>query len=205
MIDGDGVCSSCHQYELIAPQAQAWFRTEEDLSAALADAREGSTGDYDVVHLISGGKDSTYALYKLVELGARVFAITLDNGFIADVAKANVRRATKALGVDHEFVTIDGMNEIFRDSLDRFSNVCNGCYKAIYTIALAKAEELGVNAIVTGLSRGQFFETRLVPEMFGEERFDPAAIDDMVREARHVYHTTPVSYTHLTLPTICSV
>lgn len=190
-IDGDGVCTSCHQFELVAPQAEAWFRTEADLSAEIADARQRSSGDYDVIHLISGGKDSTYALYKLVELGARVFAITLDNGFIAEVAKANVRRATEALGVDHEFVTIDGMNDIFRDSLERFSNVCNGCYKAIYTIALAKAEELGVSAIVTGLSRGQFFETRLVPEMFGEDRFDPSAIDEMVREARHVYHTTP--------------
>ena len=190
-IDGDGVCTSCHQFELVAPQAEEWFRSEADLVAALANARERSTGDYDVIHLISGGKDSTYALYKLVELGARVFAITLDNGYLAEVAKANVRRATKALGVDHEFVTIDGMDEIFRDSLERFSNVCHGCYKAIYTIALAKAEELRTSAIVTGLSRGQFFETRLVPEMFGEERFDPDAIDEMVREARHVYHTTP--------------
>ena len=190
-LDGDGVCTSCHHFELVAPQAEAWFRTEDDLVAAIAEAREKSTGDYDVIHLISGGKDSTFALYKLVELGARVFAITLDNGFIAEVAKANVRRATAALGVDHEFVTIDGMNEIFKDSLERFSNVCQGCYKAIYTIALSKAEELGARAIVTGLSRGQFFETRLVPGMFGEERFDPEAIDEMVREARHVYHTTP--------------
>ncbi|MFT7473997.1 MAG: amino acid adenylation domain-containing protein [Verrucomicrobiales bacterium] len=190
-IDGDGVCSSCHRFDLVAPQAASWFKTEDDLVAAIADARERSTSDYDVIHLISGGKDSTYALYKLVELGARVFAITLDNGYIAEVAKANVRRATSALGVDHEFVTVAGMDEIFKDSLDRFSNVCNGCYKAIYTIALAKAEDLGIAAIVTGLSRGQFFETRLVPGMFESDRFDPDAIDAMVREARHVYHTTP--------------
>ena len=191
VIDGDGICSSCHQFDLVAPQAEQWFKNEDDLAAELADARERATGYYDVIHLISGGKDSTYALYKLVEMGARVYAITLDNGYIAEVAKANVRRATQALGVDHEFVTIDGMDEIFRDSLERFSNVCNGCYKAIYTIALAKAEELGVSSIVTGLSRGQFFETRLVPGMFDSERFDPDAIDEMVREARHVYHSTP--------------
>ena len=191
VIDGDGVCSSCHDFDVIAPQAKDWFKDEADLAVELALARANSTGDYDVVHLISGGKDSTYALYKLVELGARVFAITLDNGYIAEVAKANVRRATEALGVDHEFVTVEGMDEIFRDSLERFSNVCNGCYKAIYTIALAKAEELGTSAVVTGLSRGQFFETRLVPGMFDSDRFDPDSIDAMVREARHVYHSTP--------------
>ena len=190
-IDEMGVCSSCHQFDAVAPQADEWFKTEDDLRAALADARARSAGDYDVIHLISGGKDSTYALYKLVELGARVFAITLDNGFLAEEAIANAKRATTALGVDHEMVTVDGMNEIFRDSLERFSNVCNGCYKAIYTVALAKAEELGVRSIVTGLSRGQFFETRLVPGMFGADRFDPDAIDEMVREARRAYHATP--------------
>ena len=190
-IDGDGVCSSCHQFELVEPQADAWFRTEADLADELADAQRRSTGDYDVLHLLSGGKDSTYALHTLVEMGARVFAITLDNGFISEVAKANVRRATSALGVDHEFVTVDGMNEIFRDSLERFSNVCNGCYKAIYTVALSRAEELGIGAIVTGLSRGQFFETRLVPGMFDSDRFDPSMIDEAVREARRVYHNTP--------------
>lgn len=189
--DRDGVCSSCHQFDAVAPQAEEWFKTEDDLRSALVDARARSTGDYDVIHLISGGKDSTYALYKLVELGARVYAITLDNGFLAQEAIANAKRATKALGVDHEMVTVDGINEIFKDSLERFSNVCNGCYKAIYTVALAKAEELGVRSIVTGLSRGQFFETRLVPGMFGADRFDPDAIDDMVREARRAYHATP--------------
>ncbi len=191
VIDADGVCTSCHEFDAIAPQAEAWFRTEADLQRELAEARNRSAGNYDVLHLLSGGKDSTYALYRLVEMGARVLAITLDNGFIAEGAKDNVRRASAALGVDHEFVTVDAMNEIFRDSLERFSNVCNGCYKAIYTIALERAERLGIPAIVTGLSRGQFFETRLVPGLFGEDRFDPNSIDTAVTEARRIYHRTP--------------
>ena len=106
-------------------QAQAYFRTLDDLAEKLADARRRATGDYDVLHLLSGGKDSTYALYELVRMGARVFALTLDNGFISEGAKDNARRAVNDLGVDHEFVTTDAMNEIFRDSLERFSNVCN--------------------------------------------------------------------------------
>ncbi|MGI9606484.1 MAG: amino acid adenylation domain-containing protein [Acidimicrobiales bacterium] len=190
-VDGDGICSACHEYDVVAPQAAGWFRTELDLRRELDDARARSGGDYDVLHLLSGGKDSTYALHRLVGMGARVLAITLDNGFIAEVAKDNVRRATERLGVDHEFVTVDSMNEIFRDSLDRYSNVCNGCYKAIYTVALERATRLSIPAIVTGLSRGQFFETRLVPGMFAADRFDADAIDAAVVEARRVYHRTP--------------
>ncbi|NNF53741.1 MAG: amino acid adenylation domain-containing protein [Acidimicrobiales bacterium] len=190
-IDDDGVCSACHEFDVVAPQSEAWFRSEDDLALELQQARDRARGDYDVIHLLSGGKDSTYALYRLVSMGARVYALTLDNGFISDTAKENVRRAVRALGVSHEFVTVAGMNEIFRDSLERYSNVCNGCYKTIYTVALERADKLGIPAIVTGLSRGQFFETRLVPGLFSAERFDPAAIDEAVDEARRVYHSMP--------------
>ena len=56
--------------------------------------------------------------------------------------------------------------EIFRDSLERHSNVCHGCFKTIYTLGTNRAVELGAPLVVTGLSRGQLFETRLVPAQF---------------------------------------
>ncbi|MEE9417584.1 MAG: amino acid adenylation domain-containing protein [Acidimicrobiales bacterium] len=188
--DGDGVCQTCRHYESVKEQASSYFRTVDDLRRELDDARTRSTGEYDVLHLLSGGKDSTYALYRLVDLGARVRTMTLDNGFISDGALDNVRRAVADLGIDHEFVTTDAMNEIFRDSLERFSNVCNGCYKTIYTLSVNIAHELGIPLITTGLSRGQLFETRLTPGQFSAERFDPDAIDRAVLEARKVYHRT---------------
>ena len=188
--DEAGVCSTCAHFDSVKDQAQAYFKNLDDLARQLDDARARATGDYDVLHLLSGGKDSTYALYELVRLGARVFALTLDNGFISEGAKDNARRAVEDLGVDHEFVTTDAMNEIFRDSLERFSNVCNGCYKTIYTLSVNRAHELGIPFIVTGLSRGQLFETRLTPAQFAADRFDPDAIDAAVLEARKVYHRT---------------
>ncbi|MEO0494675.1 MAG: AMP-binding protein, partial [Actinomycetota bacterium] len=196
-IDAEGVCSVCRQYEVVEPQTRAWFRTEADLDARRDAAAARRTGDYDCLHLLSGGKDSTYALYQLVERGWKVHALTLDNGFISEGAKANVRRSIADLGVTHEFVTTPAMNEIFRDSLDRYSNVCQGCYKTIYTLAVARAEQLGIPVIVTGLSRGQFFETRLVPHQFEAGRFDPDAIDETVLEARRVYHATEDAVTQL--------
>jgi amino acid adenylation domain-containing protein len=189
-LDEQGVCSVCRDYERVQAQAEHYFGTEEDLRTALDRARRRRRGRHDALHLLSGGKDSTYALYQLVELGYEVFALTLDNGFISEGAKANIRRVVEDLDIDHEFVTTDAMNEIFRDSLERFSNVCNGCYKTIYTLAVNRAHQLGIPLIVTGLSRGQFFETRLVPGQFDRDRFDPSAIDEAVLEARKVYHRT---------------
>jgi len=182
------ICETCHSYERVAPITQSWFRTPDDLQAKLAQVRERKTGPYDCLHLLSGGKDSTFALYKLVELGFHPYVLTLDNGFIAEGALENVRRSVAELGLDHEFATSDSMNAIFRDSLDRYSNVCHGCYKTIYTLATNRAAAIGAPLIVTGLSRGQLFETRLIPQQFSEDRFDPEAIDRAVLEARKIYH-----------------
>ena len=50
---------------------------------------------------VSGGGDSTYALYYLGEAcHLRVLAYTTDNGFVSDVARANMKRAVDALGVE---------------------------------------------------------------------------------------------------------
>ncbi len=186
--DDDGVCETCHAYQRVAPVAQSWFRSREDLAAKRDEMAARKTGPYDCLHLLSGDKDSTYALYQLVELGFHPYVLTLDNGFISEGAKDNVRRSVAELGLDHEFATSDSMNEIFRDSLERHSNVCHGCYKTIYTLATTRADQIGAPLIVTGLSRGQLFETRLIPQQFDQDRFDPEAIDRAVLEARKVYH-----------------
>ncbi len=189
--DAEGTCSLCHSYESIREHAAGYFRTLDDLRSNLDEARAQRRGPWDCLMLYSGGKDSTYALCRLADLGYSIYAFTLDNGFISEGAKENIRRVTDQLGVDVEFATTPAMNEIFRDSLQRFSNVCNGCFKTIYTLATRRAHELGIPAIVTGLSRGQMFETRLTEEMFRHGRVSPEEVDQAVLASRKAYHRTP--------------
>ncbi len=196
-LDGGLICSVCHSFDVVKPQTERWFRTEADLDDRLHEARARRSGNIDCLHLLSGGKDSTYALYQLVARGWNVHTLTLDNGYISEGAKHNVRRSVADLGISHEFATTSSMNEIFRDSLERYSNVCQGCYKTIYTLAVARAAEMGIPVVVTGLSRGQFFETRLVPHQFERGRFDSDEIDRTVLEARRVYHQTADAVTEL--------
>lgn len=189
--DDAGVCSTCHAFDRVRSVADTWFRTEADLGRELRERAERGAGRYDCLFLLSGGKDSTYALYRIVEFGFRPFVLTLDNGFISDEAKDNIRRVVEHLDLDHEFATTEHMAEIFRDSLATYSDVCHGCYKTIYTLATNRAVDLGIPAIVTGLSRGQLFETRLIPGQFQADRFDGEAIDRAVVEARKRYHRAP--------------
>jgi hypothetical protein len=182
------VCNFCRAYDDYKDRAKQYFKTMDELHVVVEKIKAARTGDYDCVVLLSGGKDSTYMLYQLVEMGLKPLAFTLDNGFISEQAKANIRRVVNALGVEHVFGKTPAMNAIFVDSLRQHANVCNGCFKTIYTLATNLAREKGIRTIVTGLSRGQFFETRLTPDVFLAPNFDPNKIDETILEARKAYH-----------------
>jgi len=188
-IDAQGICNICHDFDAYKDKANDYFETPQELRAEIEKAAARKQGTYDAIMLLSGGKDSTYALYRVAEVTTNILTLTLDNGYISQGAKQNIDRVTKALGVDHRYLTTPAMNAVFRDSLERFSNVCQGCFKTIYTLALDVARREKVPAIITGLSRGQFFETRLTPELFQNENAPtPCAIDGIVKTARRAYH-----------------
>jgi hypothetical protein len=182
--DSEGVCNLCRAYETYVDKAQAYFKTPTELQKIVEEMKARRRGDYDCLVMLSGGKDSTYMLYQLCRLGLKPLVFTLDNGFISDEAKANIVRVVQALGVAHIFGATPHMNEIFVDSLKRFANVCNGCFKTIYTLTTNLAHEKGIRYIVTGLSRGQFFETRLTADVFQREDFHVDKIDALVLEAQ---------------------
>lgn len=189
-IDETQICSICRELESYRSRADVYFSDMQTLTNILTNARDRASGDYDCVVLTSGGKDSIYALARLTDMGPRILALTLDNGYLSDGAKENIQRVTGMLGVDHRYVSTGAMNAIFVDSLKRHANVCHGCFKTIYTLAMQTAIEVGAPIIVTGLSRGQFFETRLTPDLFKSDPVSCDAIEAMVLEARKAYHRT---------------
>jgi len=186
--DAEGVCNICRGYDSYVEKAQSYFKTARELTALVAEMQAARTGAYDCLVLLSGGKDSTYMLYQVCSLGLKPLVFTLDNGFISEEAKANIRRVVESLGLELVVGGTPHMNAIFADSLKRFANVCNGCFKTIYTLATNLAHEKDIRYIVTGLSRGQFFETRLTEEVFQRKDFNVANLDALVLEARKAYH-----------------
>ncbi|HWW73429.1 MAG TPA: AMP-binding protein, partial [Duganella sp.] len=180
-------CNHCAAFNQYKDVIDSYFGTMDDLQAIVDGLRARAHPRYDCIVALSGGKDSTYALCKVIDMGARVLAFTLDNGYISDQAKANIDRVVQALGIDHRYLSTPHMDAIFADSLQRHSNVCNGCFKTIYTMAINLAQEVGVDDIVMGLSKGQLFETRLT-ELFREKTFDPVKFERNLTDARKIYH-----------------
>ncbi len=195
--DSSGVCNTCRDFAALKDRFRTYFKTPAELRVIVEKARQLNQGKYDALVLFSGGKDSTFMLYQLVqEYGLRPLVFSLENGYISEEAKANIRRVTEALGVDLVWGQTPHMNAVFADSLKRHSNVCNGCFKVIYTLSISLAHSKGIRYIFTGLSRGQLFETRL-SDMFHARIFDEESIDRTVLAARRAYHRIDDAVTQL--------
>jgi amino acid adenylation domain-containing protein len=184
----DGICNICEKFEQTRSRADTYFKSMQELQTLADSMQTEKSGQYDCMVLLSGGKDSTYALARMADMDLSILAFTLDNGFISNEAKVNIKRVCEALNVDHMFGSTQHMNQIFADSLSRHSNVCHGCFKTIYTLSMQSARDMKIPYIVTGLSRGQFFETRLTEEIFASDHISIENIDEAILSARKNYH-----------------
>lgn len=98
--DDQGRCSYCSEFlarlsttGLVAPQAQR--------DSFLARVRKDGQGkEYDCIIGLSGGVDSSYALYLAVKNGLRPLAVHLDNGWNSELAVHNISTLVRTLNVD---------------------------------------------------------------------------------------------------------
>lgn len=92
--DRNGVCNYCNTYEPMKVQG------EEKLKETL-DAFRGTGREYDCLVGISGGRDSTYALWKLVnDYKMRVLAYHYILPWRSEQARVNMENALNILGID---------------------------------------------------------------------------------------------------------
>jgi len=67
-VGADGICSLCSDFSGYSTRAAAYFRDLPELQELVNSAHAKRQGKYDCVVLLSGGKDSTYALCRMAEL-----------------------------------------------------------------------------------------------------------------------------------------
>lgn len=92
--DESGVCNFCRTWTPIK------LKSEDELIELLK-CSQRKNGKYDCIVGLSGGRDSTYVLWKLVkDYRMKVLAVTYDNPFASRQAKENIRKSVELLGVD---------------------------------------------------------------------------------------------------------
>ena len=172
--DADGLCAYCRS------DSERIEGSNEAVSTVLARARD-TGADYDCVLLYSGGKDSSLSLIDLaVERGMRVLALTLDNGFLAEVTAANMRAVLDSVDADHIVLRPKRklMHGVYRSALTgdfgpetvKYSTAaCGSCIGMVFAAGMRTAASYGVPLLAGGWTPGQLTTSAFVPASFLRE------------------------------------
>lgn len=148
-IDDEGVCSACRAYEK-RPQIN-WDERRKELLAILARYRNKSGSNWDCVVPVSGGKDSTYQVYRMLQLGMNPLCVTATTCDLSEIGRRNINNI-KNLGVDYvEF----SPNPVVRRKLNRIGLMQVGDiswpeHVGIFTIPVRAAVQYNIPLIVWG-------------------------------------------------------
>jgi len=137
-----GLCHFCETYTTLSSQQKSEYLNKID---ELFETHSGR-GKYDVIYALSGGKDSSYTLYKLKQEYPflKVLAVQFDNGFTSENAIINAKKMCDVTESDYFKLTIEKetLYTTFRkaaESYDAFpkfakyraSDICNVCITII--------------------------------------------------------------------------
>ncbi|MFC2145876.1 amino acid adenylation domain-containing protein [Acidobacteriota bacterium] len=186
--DNSGVCNTCREYERYKTKVDRYFKEDLDFHRLIADIKKNNRGKYDCLLLFSGGKDSSYVLYQLIDMGLNVLTFTFDNGYISAAAFANIKRITSKVGVENIVYRAENIDRLFVESLNTNHNVCHGCWHALNTFGAKVAHEKEINLVISGLSRGQIFDMRLLG-LFQQGIFAEKEIEENLLLFRKTYHS----------------
>lgn len=153
----EGICNRCPAHGevwTVVPLGEAKLRS-------VINQYQGRNKDYDCLVALSGGRDSTYALYYAVKvLGLRVLAFTIDNGFMPPETHENIQKATSILGVDHVIEKHNLTKRNFKPILSAWLRrpspamipfLCVGCRLGLYRGFLQTARHYQTPLLLSGL------------------------------------------------------
>ncbi|MGK0440516.1 MAG: N-acetyl sugar amidotransferase [Pseudohongiellaceae bacterium] len=147
--DDKGVCSACLNYD-DRPTVD-WQEREREFLEIVERYRSKDQSNYDCIVPVSGGKDSTYQVLKLLELGLNPLAVTARTDSLSDLGKRNLENL-KNIGVDHVDITPNPQvrRKISRLGLEQVGDIQWGEHITIFTLPIRVAVEKNIPLIVWG-------------------------------------------------------
>lgn len=148
-LDDVGVCNACRSYE--SRQKIDWESRRKELLALLERYRSANASRWDCIVPVSGGKDSTYQVLRILQFGLNPLCVTATTCHLSDLGRRNIENL-KNLGVDHiEF----SPNPVIRRKLNRIGLAQVGDiswpeHVGIFTIPVGAAVQFGVPLIIWG-------------------------------------------------------
>jgi N-acetyl sugar amidotransferase len=143
----DGVCSACRSHE--ARRSIDWAARKHKLVDLLNEARARSP-QYDCVVPVSGGKDSTYQVITLKEMGARVLAVNAGTDYLTPIGRRNLDNLKRFCDVVEWTPNIEVRKKLMRIGLRLVGDLSYPEHLAIWAIPTRVAAMMRIPLVVWG-------------------------------------------------------
>ena len=148
-LDEKGICNACRSYE--SRKVVDWDQRHEELVKLLDKYRRPAGDNWDCIVPVSGGKDSTYQVVRMLQYGLNPLCVTSTTCDLSDLGRKNIENL-KHLGVDYIEVS---PNPLVRAKLNRVGLLQVGDiswpeHVGIFTIPVRAAVQFNVPLIVWG-------------------------------------------------------
>lgn len=149
LLDEAGVCNACRSYE--HRREVDWDARYKELLQVLERYRRRDGGNWDCIVPVSGGKDSTYQVVRMLQLGLNPLCVTSTTCDLSEIGRKNIENL-KRLGVDYIEVS---PNPLIRAKLNRIGlkqvgDISWPEHVGIFTIPVRAAVQFNVPLIVWG-------------------------------------------------------
>ena len=148
--DEFGVCNLCRQHEFKKKNVD-WPHRKRLLNELIEQYR--GKNDYDCIVPFSGGRDSTFTLFYLVEeYKIKPLVVQFNHGFLRPNLLANNERTFKKLGVDVISFTPNWkiVKRLMLESLIRKGDFCWHCHTGIFSYPMHVAVKFKVPLVLWG-------------------------------------------------------
>ena len=148
-LDAEGICNACRSYE--NRKVVDWSVRRAQLEGILARYRRPDGANWDCIVPVSGGKDSTYQVVRMLQLGLNPLCVTATTCDLSAIGRRNIQNI-KNLGVDYlEF----SPNPVVRSKLNRIGlsqvgDISWPEHVGIFTIPVSAAVQFNVPLLVWG-------------------------------------------------------
>ena len=88
LLDADGVCNACRAYEFRTKID--WDSRYKELLNLLDQNKSKSQDNWDCIVPVSGGKDSTYQVLKVLEWGLNPLCVTSTTCDLSEIGRKNI-------------------------------------------------------------------------------------------------------------------
>ncbi len=148
-LDEHGICNACRSYE--NRKSVDWDARHAELLQVLERYRRPAGDNWDCIVPVSGGKDSTYQVVRMLQLGLNPLCVTSTTCDLSALGRRNIENL-KHLGVDYVEMS---PNPLVRAKLNRIGLTQVGDiswpeHVGIFTIPVRAAVQFNVPLIVWG-------------------------------------------------------